>query len=75
MEKKVIKLTQEEIDIIHNAIAVFNNEISAAYLGCNSWYGDKMREKHPDMHPFDLCDLMLEQAEAARAILERIEAD
>lgn len=68
-----MNFTQEDMDIIHNAFVCFYNECTAGYLGCYSWYDERMREKYPDMHPFKRSDLILEQGKRALEILAEIE--
>lgn len=71
--KIILDLNEEDIKIIHNAIAVFNRECSSAYLGLESWYMEELRKQKPSTNPFDICDLLLKQRDRAKEILIEIE--
>lgn len=68
-----IDLSQKDIDILHNAVSIFCDSCFAGYIGCDSKYGEAMKKKYPDMHPFDRSDMIMEHAKRAKEIITMIE--
>ena len=73
--KITLDLDETDIKALNNAGVVFNREIWAAQLGCESWLRDELKKKYPDLSPFDLDDMLEEQRNAYKKIMTLILED